>query len=426
MLKCNFDGLVKVSKAVTPATAGVQKWLIFLDSRVRGNDENGSFLTFCEFVNFSLIKKVMKMRLYGHKNRRVLALTTLCVVLAGLSGCAMVGPRSISMGRADYNEAINKTENEQMLLSIVKGRYGETFSLLSVSGVVANVRFRTNAGVQAGVGSPASYAGSLVPFSAGLAYEENPTITYAPVRGQRYFRRFLSPITLDMLLLIVRANSNEEQVFTLLVNRINDLQNPDFLDAPFAAPDPGFMRFVELFTGLRKAGVLGLVSDPREEVAFDVVILGYAPKYSQKVREFVALLDLKMPVDESKDIVIPVYFAIKTKQFHGIGITTRSTFDLIEILRAAIEVPQEHARAGLVLNYPPMGLPGQGIRIISSREKPKSMSVAVKYLGYWFYIEKSDQRTKMVFRAMRMFWSLSIAAGADEMAAPILTIPVSR
>ena len=38
------------------------------------------------------------------------------------------------MGRADYNEAINRTEDEQMLLSIVKGRYGETFSLLAVRG----------------------------------------------------------------------------------------------------------------------------------------------------------------------------------------------------------------------------------------------------------------------------------------------------
>jgi hypothetical protein len=42
------------------------------------------------------------------------------------------------MGRADYNEAINKTEDEQMLLSGVGGRYGETFSLLSVSGVAAS------------------------------------------------------------------------------------------------------------------------------------------------------------------------------------------------------------------------------------------------------------------------------------------------
>ncbi len=54
------------------------------------------------------------------------------------------------MGRADYNEVINRTENEQMLLSIVKERYGETSSLFTVSSVVANVRFTISAGVEAG------------------------------------------------------------------------------------------------------------------------------------------------------------------------------------------------------------------------------------------------------------------------------------
>ena len=36
--------------AVTPAKAGVHKWLVFLDSRLRGNDENGCFLTFYGFI----------------------------------------------------------------------------------------------------------------------------------------------------------------------------------------------------------------------------------------------------------------------------------------------------------------------------------------------------------------------------------------
>jgi len=44
----------KVSKAVTPANAGVQKQLISLDSRVRGNDENREVLTFYEFVKMGL------------------------------------------------------------------------------------------------------------------------------------------------------------------------------------------------------------------------------------------------------------------------------------------------------------------------------------------------------------------------------------
>ena len=37
----------KVSIDVTPAEAGVQKFLNFLDSRLRGNDRKRRFLTFC-------------------------------------------------------------------------------------------------------------------------------------------------------------------------------------------------------------------------------------------------------------------------------------------------------------------------------------------------------------------------------------------
>jgi hypothetical protein len=330
------------------------------------------------------------------------------------------------MGRGDYNEAINKTEDEQMLLSIVKGRYGDTFSLLAVNGVAANVRFYTKAGVEVGIGPGNNYAGNLVPFSGGLAYEENPTITYTPVQGEQYMRQMMSPIPLDILLLAVRSMVSGAQQWTLLVNRINDLRNPDFLNAPSAEPDMRFIRFVELFEELNKAGVLDLVRGPQKEAAFDVVIEDYKHQYSHKVREFMGLLDLKMPANDSTQIVIPAYFAVKTKKLWGIAITTRSTLDLIEILRAAIEVPPEHAGEGLTIYYPPLGLAGQNIRILSSIEKPKRMSVAVKYRGYWFHIDEADQLTKAYFRALRAFWSFSISASADNRAAPVLTIPVSR
>ena len=45
---------------------------------------------------------------------------------------------------------------------------------------------------------------------------------------------------------------------------------------------------------------------PRKEVEFDVLISGYAPAYSHTVREYLALLELPMPADESKDIVLPL------------------------------------------------------------------------------------------------------------------------
>jgi hypothetical protein len=42
---------LKVRKAVAPAQAGAQKFLILLDSRFRGNDENGKKTAFYEIIN---------------------------------------------------------------------------------------------------------------------------------------------------------------------------------------------------------------------------------------------------------------------------------------------------------------------------------------------------------------------------------------
>jgi hypothetical protein len=359
--------------------------------------------------------------------RSVISLILLSSASFAFLGCAVVGPRSITMGRADYNAAINKTEDEQLLMAIVKGRYGETTSLLSVNSVAANVRFNTQAEVNIGFGPESSYSGNLVPFSGGGAYEENPTITYAPVHGEKYIRQLLSPIGLDVLLLIMRAaETHETSYFSVLVKQINDLRNPGFINVSSAEPDQRFERFVELNRELHQAGVLYWVADQRKEVAFDIYISGYAPVYSGKVREYLTLLNLPMPANPSEEIVLPAYFAIKERKCDGIAISTRSTGELIEILRAAVEIPDEHHLKGLTIEYPPLGLEGKKVRIFSSETKPARAVVAVKYREYWFYIDDTDMQTKLFYKLVRTLWSFSIAGSVDRSAAPLLTIPVSR
>ena len=370
--------------------------------------------------------QVIKMRFCCYKDQRILTLAILCLVLCTLSGCAVVGPRSISMGRATYNEAINVTADEQILLAIVKGCYGETFSLLAVSSVAANVSFRVNAGAEVGIGSQENYAGNLVPFSGGVAYEENPTISYVPVQGENYLHQLLSPIPIRTLLLFLRSAVDKAQYSIVLMDRINDMQNPDFLDSPFAKTDLLFQSFVELHSELDKAGVIHWVENPKKENTFNILITKYAPAYSEKVREYLRLLGFPMPTDQSEDIVLPVNLAIKGREVDGIAISTRSTNDLIEILRAAVEIPQEQVSAGLAYKYPPPGLAGKDLHIYASKDKPVQPAVAVKHRGYWFYIDDADMTTKLYFKLVRTMWSVAISSVADQRAAPILTIPVSR
>ena len=296
------------------------------------------------------------MRPFQLNSMRVRALGALSIALWILSGCAVVGPSSLSSGRVSYNEAINTTEDEQLLSSIVKGRYGETFSLLSVSGVAANVRFRADAGINVGFGPPESYDGRLVPFSGGLVYEENPTITYKPVDGEQYLMQLLSPIPLKLLVLILRSETNSSAYLNLLVRRINDLRNPDFKVTAGMNNNGQFSRFTELSQLLGDAGIIQWVDASSTEIPFEILISGYAPSYIEQVREFLTLLGLPGPGSDSEEIVVPVYFAIKRGKMGDIAISTRSTYDLIEMLSASVKNPAGACRLG---SGP--GLSGSGI-----------------------------------------------------------------
>ena len=134
------------------------------------------------------------MRKYIHR-----AAVAACVFGCLLTGCTVVGPAAVHSGRLAYNEAIIETDNQQMLLVVVRNRYGERSNLLAVASVTANVRVATNAGIEVGVGNSDNYSGNLVPFSAGFIYEENPTISYTPVGGEKYAHQMMSPVSVTSL-----------------------------------------------------------------------------------------------------------------------------------------------------------------------------------------------------------------------------------
>ena len=349
----------------------------------------------------------------------------LYVMLSGmLTSCTLVGPATVHSGRLAYNESIVETNNQQMLLLVLRNRYGERGNLLALNSVTANVSVTTNVSSQLGLGNSSDYLGNLVPFGAGVVYKENPTISYSLVGGEKYANRLMSPLSLRELMLFASNLNDPARVYFIFISRINGIHNPSFLDDS-SSVDPRFSRLIELFSKLDKAQRLHWKNDPQNNNRYSIVIDHYWPNYSADVAEIYKLLDLSAPETFSSRIEIPVSFGPDDSLDGGLSISTRSIYNLLEILSAAIDVPEEDQVSGRALSYPPAGLVGQKLEVRRASAAPGGASIAVQYRDAWYYIDDTNQNTKLFFRLVTTLMAVSIADSTANASAPLLTVPVS-
>jgi len=352
------------------------------------------------------------------------------ILSAGLillcSGCSVVGPTSIGTGRLAYNDVITMTNDQQMLMAVLKNRYEEHASLLAVSSVTANVRVAGNLGLQAGMGNSSDYAGNLVPFLAGATYEENPTISYTPVDGVQYLQQLMSPVPLGVVAQMGTSLVDPGPYLTALISSVNGIYNPEFLQSG-EEPDPRFARFITLMSDLIKTRRLHWASASQTAGEFSIILDRAESAQAKKIEELLAVLSLNNPQHDSDYVIIPVSLALNGRDAGAMGITTRSVFELIDVLTASVDVPEEDLAAGVALRYPSPGAVGRNLQISRSTERPSNASVAVEYRNYWFYIDDRSMETKRMFKMVGALWTSSMNEGANGHArAPLLTVPVSR
>jgi hypothetical protein len=68
---------------------------------------------------------------------RLSATTCILLCFTALSACSAIGPESIRANRADYNQAIQQTNDQELLLNIVRIRYRDTLYFTTVERIAA-------------------------------------------------------------------------------------------------------------------------------------------------------------------------------------------------------------------------------------------------------------------------------------------------
>lgn len=349
----------------------------------------------------------------------------LCLFCALVTGCAVVGPDAIRGGRLAYNQAITETNNQQMLMVLVHNRYEETNQLLAVSSVTANVSVSSSARIEAGFGDSDVYDGNLVPFSGGFVYEENPTISYVPIAGEAYIRQLMSPVPLAVVTQIAQSLPRSDFSYGMLVASVNDIRNPAFLHGE-QQDDPRFDRFADLMSALTYRNCLHWAQEDRNASAVEMII-DAAGGCAESARELANLLAIDSGGWQGEYLRVPVTAWFDRTGPGSIGLTTRSIWNLVEILSAAVEVPPADERAGWAAPLPRPGRTGRDLRIAYATSRPDNAYVAVEHGDGWFYIHRSDLDTKRYFKLLSSLWNAAMAKSLGvNTGTPVLTVPVSR
>ena len=347
------------------------------------------------------------------------------LLLAAMQACTSLGPDSLSERRPAYNEAIAATNAEQYLAWFVRMRYGLPSSHLAVSSITANVRFRTNAEVQFGFGPTDNYTGNLVPFSGGVVYDENPTISYVPVQGEEHFRSLLSPLPMDLLGLLLNMSFHPETVFAVLVRRVNGVPNPDFITDRDQETDSRFAELLTLMSLLGVADKLTFFQSSDNPIRYSVWIHDYTPQHAGSVGRLLELLRIEGIEPDGRDIVLPVVGALKRPVNRSIAIQTRSALDIARIASASVEVPAADHDAGLTIEFPKAGIPGEYIRVQRAASRPANAAATTRFRDWWYYIAGDDTRSKLYFVLISTLMTMQLSDAAAEARAPVLTVPVN-
>ena len=349
------------------------------------------------------------------------------LLLCIFAGCNQTGPRMVATGRPRYNQAVQRTDAEQMLLNVVRLKYRDTPFFLQVASISANFEFEGSA--DASVNLP-NNGSAIWDLAVGGRVLESPTVTYTPLQGEQFVRQLMSPIDLDTVLLLYHSGWSIDRIFRVCVQELNGVPNAPTAAGPTPDNAPTYETFQEatrLLRSLQRRGDLELGSADDEQGGLNLRLKPEALK-SLEWQRLAAILSLP---SERNSFHITMGVG-RVREEGEIRLITRSLVSALFYLSHGVAVPPEDEAAGRVtLTRQASGEPfdwhkltGDLLRVQVSREPPDNFAVRTRYRNTWFYIDDSDLPSKSTFTMLGQLFQLQ--GGDVPTTAPLLTLPVSR
>jgi hypothetical protein len=375
-------------------------------------------------------------------------------------------------------------DEEELLRNLVHMRYYETPGMLSVSSIAAQYELSGQAEARPFFVAP-NPSNSNVIFKTFTAIlpdvsalgANRPTISLSPGDDSDGVRRFLTPMTADTLAFLTQTGWPVSGLLRLWAERINGVPNVDPGNgaACTGVAEPArFQRALELLQSAADRELLSIrAEDKLTEVsgplpaetataaaAADAIrqglelrpradgktwalvrrerrlVVDVTPGSEQdpELLEVEGLLNL-LPGRSQYDLVvapgrIPDPLLHPAPASAELRITPRSTAQVYLYLADGIDVPPEHVVSGLV--YPRSNRDCHeatggmfAVYTAAGHKPPPKAYVAVKYRGWWYYVDDQDAQSKATFAMMLQLSRLDLRRRPPG-GGPLLTLPAGR
>lgn len=348
------------------------------------------------------------------------------------SGCTSVGPGALRSNRPAYNMAVQQTNDQELLLNLVRCRYRDTLYFTSVERIAATQELVRSVNAGGGHTETRNHFGlppttpSVVrtvanPFSlgGGVSVNEKPTIFYAPVEGEKFVRQMMTPMNPELLLLLVKSGWSLDRVFALGVAEINGLKNAPTASGPTPSHEPEFRDFrlaIRLLRVLQREQLLDL----NKAADSDGIELRFADAAASRpeVSQLKALLRLD-PDKTSYRISAGGFF----RSANEITLATRPLISALNYLSQGVDVPERDYEKGKVrrttrANGEPFDwqdLLSDVFHVRVSARPPSDdiASTVIEYRGSYFYVADNDIETKSTFVLLTQLMSLHSAPASS-------------
>ncbi len=204
----------------------------------------------------------------------------LLLILAGLSGCASIGPATLARDRFDYTTAISDSWKAQMLLNVVKLRYADAPVFLDVASVINQYGFQGTVGVSGSwFQNPADslFGSASQNVTAQGIYLDRPTITYSPLSGDKFARSLMTPIPPAAILSFLQAGYPVDLVLRLCVHAINGIHSRFGGSARTREADPEFYPLAQKLRNIQQSGEIGLRVKKNANQTESLIVFGRKP-----------------------------------------------------------------------------------------------------------------------------------------------------